>query len=112
MLCPNRLSPYNLDICFIFAEGIIEKGEVFSKAVQNVGNTGKKLLSFGWLAVHKRTKKIKAFQTNTKIWDLKNKHLQSGAKSCFIRATSPASVTPLLNMGLVRRGWLVFPLSQ
>lgn len=111
MLCPHRLSSYNLDICFIFAEGIIEKEGVFSKAVQNVGSTGKTLLSFGWLAVHKGTKKIKAFQTN-KIWDLKNKHLQSGAKSYFTRATSPTSVTPLLNMGLMRRSWLVFPLSQ
>lgn len=113
MFCPHRLSSYNLDICFIFAEGIIEKGRVFCKAVQNVGSTGKKLLGFGWLAVHKGTKKkIKAFQTNTKIWDLKNKHLQSGAKSYFIRATSPASVTPLLNMGLMKRGWLIIPLSQ
>ena len=67
MFCPHRLSSYNLDICFIFAERIIEKGEVFSKAVQNIGSTGKKLLSFGWLAVHKGT------TTTTKNQSLPNK---------------------------------------
>lgn len=106
MFCPHRLSSYNLDFCFIFAEGIIEKGEVFSKAVQNVGSTGKKLLSFGWLAVHKGT------TTKSKLSKQRLRYGASQVDTFIIRASSPASVTPLLNMGLMQRGWLAFPLSQ
>ena len=109
MLFPHRLSSYNLDICFIFAEGIIEKGEVFSKAVQNIGSTGKKLLSFGWLAVRKGTTTTKKKSKPSKQ---RLRYGTSKINTFFIRATSPASVTPLLNMGLMKRGWLVSPLSQ